>query len=266
MKTTRIFSLVIALALLSGNHEISAQELTAKAIMEKNDQQRTTEDERVDLIMKLINKKGKERLRKITRLAKTDAVGNEKSLIRFLSPADVKGTGLLTIENTGRDDDQWLYLPALRKVRRISASNRSDSFMGSDFTYEDLGPEKLEDYDYSLIKTEVVDEVECFLIAAVPNNAKEKKASGYSKRHLWIRQDNFVVIRTDFYDKKGELAKTFTASDIRLIAGTGKWRAHRMEMKNLKTGHRTVLLFENFAINQGVKDDLFTRRYLKRGS
>ncbi|MFQ5637897.1 MAG: outer membrane lipoprotein-sorting protein [bacterium] len=246
-------------------HLLYSQELTAREIMQKNDQQRKAADERVELVMKLINKKGKERSRKVTQVTKTDASDNEKYLIRFLAPADVKGTGLLTIEHSGQDDDQWLYLPALRKVRRISASDQSDSFMGTDFAYEDLGNEELEEYEYTLVKTEDVDGFECYLIEATPNNDKKKKSSGYSKREIWIRKDNFVGIQTKYYDKKGELLKIFQASDVRLLEGTGNWRTHRMEMENLKSGHKTVLLFDNFVINHGLHDKLFTQRYLKRG-
>lgn len=265
MKNSIILTLAAAFVLLLGTKYIFGQDFSALEIMKKNDQQRKSRDERVELTMKLINRKGKERVRKVSQFTMTDASDNQKSLIRFLSPADVKGTGLLTVEHSNRDDDQWLYLPALKKVRRISASDQSDNFMGTDFAYEDLGSEELENYDYKLLGTENLDGVECYLIEAVPNNEKEKKASGYSKRHLWIRRDNFVGILIKYYDKKGELLKIFKASDIRLIEGTNKWRAHRMEMENVQTRHKTVLLFDNFAINQGLKGKLFTQRYLQRG-
>jgi len=240
-------------------------DLSAREIMKKNDQQQKTDDEQLELVMRLINKKGKERVRKVTQITKTDTDDNQKFLIRFLSPADVKGTGLLTIEHKDRNDDQWLYLPALKKVRRISASDQSDNFMGSDFAYEDLGTEEMENYDYSLIKSEILDGVECYVIKAVPNNDREKKESGYSKREIWIRKDNFVAIQIKYYDKKGEFLKIFKASDIRLIEGTDKWRTHQMTMENVKTKHKTVLIFNNFAINKGIKDSLFTERYLRRG-
>ncbi|MFQ6084073.1 MAG: outer membrane lipoprotein-sorting protein [Candidatus Aminicenantia bacterium] len=265
MKKLIIMMLAVGfIALLSANMTFG-QDLSAREIMKKNDQQRKADDERLELVMKLINKKGKERVRQVIQITKTDAEGNQKSLIRFLSPADVKGTGLLTIEHSDRDDDQWLYLPALKKVRRISASDQSDNFMGSDFAYEDMGTEEMGNYDYRLIKTEILDGVKCYVIEAVPNNDKEKKESGYSEREIWIDKDNFVGVQIKYYDKKGELLKIFKASDIRLIDGTNKWRAHRMEMENIKTSHKTVLLFDNFVINKGIEDKFFTQRYLERG-
>jgi len=241
------------------------QNLSALEIMKKNDQQRKAKSERLELEMKLINKKGKIRVRKVSQLKKTDAAGNEKSLIRFHSPADVKGTGLLTIEHSDRDDDQWLYLPAMRKVRRISASSKTDNFVGTDFAYEDLKDEKLEKYDYKLVKDELLEGHPCYVIEAVPATAKEKKQSGYSKREIWIDKTNYVNLKTKFYDKKGQLFKVFTARDIRKIEGTTKWRAHRMVMENLKTHHKTVLIFNNFVINKGISDNNFTQRYLERG-
>ena len=268
MKKLLINGLIgVFITLLSVNITLgqSQPQPDARGIMQKNDQQRKADDERLQLVMKLINKRGKERVRRVTQITKTDADGNEKSLIRFLSPADVKGTGLLTIEHSDRDDDQWLYLPALKKIRRISASDKSDNFMGSDFAYEDLASEEMENYDYKLLKNETVDGVDCYVIEAVPNNDKEKKESGYSKREIWIRKDNFVGIRTKYYDRKGELLKIFRTSDIRMIDGSDKWRAHRMDMENIKTAHKTVLLFSNFVINKGIEDKFFTKRYLERG-
>ncbi|NOX88359.1 MAG: outer membrane lipoprotein-sorting protein [Calditrichaeota bacterium] len=242
-----------------------ARELTAREIMQKNDEQRTSKDEQSELTMELINRKGKKRVRKVRQITKTKQDGNEKSLIRFLAPADVRGTGLLTVEQSDRDDDQWLYLPALKKVRRISASDQSDNFMGTDFAFEDLRSEELDKYHYTLLGKEIVDSNECYVIEAAPSDPQEKKDSGYSKRILWIRADNFVTVRIKFFDKKEELLKIFKSSDIREIGNSAKWRAHRIEMENLKTGHKTVLYFNNYIINKGVEDRYFTQRYLERG-
>jgi len=253
------------LTLLLGNNPALGQNLSAREIMKKNDQQRIAKTEQLELEMKLINKKGKTRVRRVTQIKKMDASGNEKSLIRFLSPADVKGTGLLTIEHTDRDDDQWLYLPALRKVRRISASDKSESFVGTDFAYEDLKNEELENYDYKLLKDDVLENHDCYVIEAVPATSKEKEESGYNKREIWIDKTNFVNIQTKFYNKKDAFYKIFKADDIQLIEGTTKWRAHQMVMENLKTKHKTILLFNNIVINKDIADKIFTQRYLEKG-
>ncbi len=264
MKTIHT-SIIAAALLLAAAGSMTAQKLSGREIMNRNDAQQRTKDEQSQLTMELINKKGKKRVRKVTQLTKTRADGNENSLIRFLAPADVRGTGLLTHEQSDRDDDQWLYLPALKKVRRISASDKSDNFMGTDFAFEDLQPQELDKYQYTLLKTETIDGQECYLIEAIPTDPEEKKASGYSKRLLWIRTDNFVTVQIHFFDKKQEFFKRFKASEIREIGDSGTWRAHRIVMENLKNGHKTVLLFENYRINQGLGDKFFTRRYLERG-
>ncbi len=267
MKRSILFfiSFTMFLTLLLGSNPVSGQSLSAREIMKKNDQQRKTKTEKLEMEMKLINKKGKTRVRRVTQIKKTDASGNEKSVIRFLAPADVKGTGLLTIEHTDRDDDQWLFLPALRKVRRISSGDKSDRFVGTDFTYEDLKNEELENYDYKLLKDDVLENRDCYVIEAVPTTPKKKKESGYSKREIWIDKKNFVNIQTKFYNKKGEFYKIFTAGDIQLIEGTTKWRAHQMVMENIKTIHKSILLFSNIVINKDIADKKFTKRYLKKG-
>jgi outer membrane lipoprotein-sorting protein len=263
-KIILIFWFLIMLLFFSANN-LNAQNLTAREIMNNNDTQQRANDESSELKMQLINKRGKIRTRKVVQVKKNAADLNEKTLIRFLSPADVKGTGMLTIEHSDRDDDQWLYLPALKKVRRISSSDKSDNFVGTDFTYQDLKSEELENYDYKILKTEKLGGFDCYVISAEPNNPKEKKESGYGKREIWIDKENFVNIQTKFYDKKGELFKILKAGDIRLIEGTKKWRAHKMEMENLKTNHKTILLFKHFKINKGIPDKKFTKRYLERG-
>jgi len=258
------FSLITTALLMSINLT-SGQDLSAFEIMKKNDEQQKAKTEQLNMEMRLINKEGKIRVRTVTQFKKTDTTGNEKSLIRFHSPADVKGTGLLTIENSARDDDQWFYLPAMKKVRRISTSSKSDNFVGSDFTYEDLKSEELEKYNYELVKDEILEDHSCYVIEAVPATPNEKKQSGYSKREIWIDKTNFVIIQAKFYDKKGQLFKVFKASDIREIEGTNKWRAHQMIMENLITDHKTVLIFNNILINKGISDNNFTQRYLERG-
>ncbi|HEV2146497.1 MAG TPA: outer membrane lipoprotein-sorting protein [Longimicrobiaceae bacterium] len=243
----------------------SAQALTGKQIIERNDAMRAVNDEQVDFRMQLINKRGQKRERQVTWMLKEDAQRNQKALIRFLAPADVRGTGLLSVENPDREDDQWLYLPALRKSRRISAANKSDSFVGSDFAFEDVGPEEMDQYEYRLVREAPLQGVPVYVVEAVPNNDKRRRESGYSRREIFVRKDNFAIARVNFYDKQGELLKTLEARDIRQIPSTRTWRAHTMEMKNQKTGHSTVIVYGDFAVNRGLADDAFSMRELERG-
>lgn len=243
-----------------------AQNLSAKVIMEKNDEQANAKDEQMQLTMTLINSKGKQLVRKIEQINKTDNNKNRSSLIKFLAPADVKGTGFLSIEYTGKEEDQWLYLPALKKTRRISSSDETDNFMGSDFTFEDLGGEDLQDFDYKLLGSSIIDGADCYHIEATPNNDKKKKESGYQKREIFVRKDNYVSVSIKFYNKEGILEKNYKASEVKQVPGTDKWRAYRMELENLKTKHKTILGLQNVLINKGVQAELFTQRNLERGN
>ena len=181
-----------------------------------------------------------------------------------MSPADVKGTGFLSIENGNRDDDQWLYLPALQKVRRISASNETDNFIGSDFTFEDLQEEEIDQYDYKLIGAKDIDGLPCYHIQAVPGNDKKRKESGYSKRDIFINKENLMILQTNFYNKQGEVSKVYKAASIKQIGNTGKWRAYRMVVENLKTHNKTILQFQNYVINKGIDNEYFSQRYLEK--
>lgn len=273
MKTTtnnntckkHIATLMLALlAILSGT--LYAQSQTGYQIMKRNKEVLSTQSEKVNLKMQLINKKGKTRTRELKQVSITDVNNNRSSLLRFLSPADVEGVGFLSIENSNSDDDQWLYLPALGRSRRISASNESDNFMGSDFTYEDIGTEDIEAYIYSLVNEVNVNGEACYLIEATPSSGEKKKDSGYSKREIFVSKNNYMVVKTNYYNKKGELAKTYTATEITPADNSGKIKAHRMEMKNLLSGHTTVLHFNNYTINAQVQPSYFTQRFLENGN
>jgi outer membrane lipoprotein-sorting protein len=239
--------------------------LTGREIMEKYKAQDRTNDSSVEIRMTLINSRGGKRERQLTQVTKTDKQDNRKTLIRFLSPADVAGTGFLSIEHRDRDDDNWLYLPALRKVRRIASSDKTDSFMGTEFTYEDLDPEDLDAHEYKLLGSDSVDGVEAWIVEAVATDPKRAKESGYRKRELWISKDHYVIIEMKYYDKKGAYVKILKATEIKQVPGTDKWRAHRLIMEDVRKGNKTVLELANYKINQGVPDKYFSQRYLKRG-
>ncbi len=265
MNITRVIAALFLAAVLSAiTVEAQTEELSGRQIMERNEEQNKGDDEYNKTSMRLINKRGQERNRKMEYSRKTDADDNDKIFMRFLEPADVKGVGLLTIEHSDLDDDQWLYLPALKKVRRISASDQNDNFMGTDFTYEDIRSEKLEKHEYRLVRSEVIDGHDCYLIEALPATEQQKQESGYSRREIWIRKDIFLKIQTKYYDKKGGHFKTEVHRDV-VEAAPDIYRPNIMEMKNLKTGHTTQITFDERRINSGIPDRVFTKRELKRG-
>ncbi len=244
---------------------LSAQQPAARQIMERYKAQDRTDDSSVKLKMTLINPRGGVRKRQVTQVTKTDPDDNRRQLIRFLSPADIAGTGFLSIEHNNRDDDNWLYLPALRKTRRIAGSDKTDSFVGSEFTYEDLDAEDLNAYKYELIASEHVDGVETWIVVAIPIDPKKAKESSYSKRELWITKDHHLVIQTKYYDRQGAYVKLFKASDIRRVPGTEKWRAYHISMEDVRKGKKTVLELSDYKINTGLGGEYFSERYLKGG-
>jgi len=239
--------------------------VTAREIMAGYREQRSSRDERSKLTMKLIDSRGRERTRKLEQTTMTDERDNQRMLITVEEPEDLRGTAFLIIENSDADDDQWLYLPAFRRVRRVLPNEKSDAFLGSDFFYGDLETEDLEHHSYRLIGEESLDGRSCWIIEALPGDEKTRKESGYGKRELWITKENFIGLQTRFYDRKGKLFKVFRALDVREIEGTGKWRAFRLEMHSLKSGHRTIILYDFFDINRGVPEWIFTKAYLGRG-
>lgn len=239
-----------------------SEEMNARQIMKKNDEVENSKDSLSKITMYLISRKGQERVRKILYWEKKDKDDNRNTIVKFQYPADVKGTGLLTQELKGSEDDQWLYLPALKKTRRISASNKGDSFMGSDFAYEDMERDDLNESEYRLLGVDDIGGKAYYHIEDIPVSESKKKVTNYSRREFWIRKNDFAVEKIDYYDKKGNLLKRLIASDIRLI--NGKPRAHKVVMENFQTGHKTVLIYEEIKLDQGLSDNLFTERQLAR--
>lgn len=247
--------------------DISAEELSLTAIMKKNYQVNRTRDRTNHVIMEMYSKTGKKRIRKLKNFAKLKADNiNEKRLIRFLYPADLKGTGFLVIEYPQGDDDMWLYLPTLRKSRRKLAGNKKDSFMGTEFSYGDIVAPKVEEYKYNLLGQEIIDDSECYVIEARPAHKDILKDYGYSKRIDYISKNNFTRLKSVFFDKYEKKLKTLTArTPYEADPVNHKWFMRDMEMTNHQNGRKTVLKLEKITINSGIRDERFTVRYLERG-
>lgn len=238
--------------------------LTGLEIMGRVDKQFEVNDEYNFLIMRLISKHGDVRERKMERYAKRENNGRDKVLIKFTFPFDVRDVALLTIENLENSiDDQWLYLPALKKTQRITAGKKKDNFMGSDFYYEDIESEDLSRYDYKLLRTELMNSQECFLVEAKAKDPKSQKESAYSKRLFWVTKDSSVIILAEFYNKKGKLIKVEESRGLKKIID-GYWRATYIEMRNVINGHKTILLVKNTVINGGLSNKYFNPNFLSR--
>ena len=257
----RIAGLVATLTLPA-----AAWALTAVEIMDKNFVVGKYADSTSDTTMTLTNKSGQQRIRKTFGTTKLDTNGlDNKRMTRFLEPADVKGTVSLLIEHSDKDDDIWIYLPSVKKVRRLISSNKKDSFVGTDFSYGDVIGHKVKEWNHTIVKEEDVDGKPCYVIESTPKDATVKTNTGYSKRIGWIQKDNFVTVKAVSYDEAGELLKEAKYSHWKEVDTVKhKWQAGILEAKNLQTGHITVITIDQFKVNNGVKDDFFTTRYMEQ--
>jgi Outer membrane lipoprotein-sorting protein len=221
------------------------------------------------MTLTIMNKKGQKRVRKIASVTKlVDGGATEKKLSRFLSPADVKGTGFLTFDYDKKDDDMWLYMPALRKTRRIVSSEKSKSFMGSEFAYADMNIPNLDDFTYSLEAagaSEIIDGVACYVIVSIPRNDDIADDNGYSKRKAWLGKDDKVIRKAVYWDLDGERLKVMTATKITVLDPEKKRaRPMHLEMVNEQNGRKSILDIEKLQLVRDVKDEYFTTRYLER--
>jgi outer membrane lipoprotein-sorting protein len=271
MKSTRIAALMMSIlpffVWLWPFANALADDPRAREIMEKVDARDDGDNRTADMEMILIDKRGNQRVRKIATFSK-DKDTDELRLMFFQHPADVKDTSFLThdYDDPAKDDDQWLYLPALRKTKRIASSDKSGSFMGSDLNYSDMTDRNLEDYDFTFKKEMDVKGVKTWLIESTPRSKKVIKETGYKKSLIFVRQDNYVVIRAVNWVKDGGYLKYVDVKRLELIDGI--WVAtetHVTKKKGKKTAHKTVLKFDNVKFNQKLDYEMFTIRRMEKG-
>lgn len=200
---------------------------------------------------------------------KSGADYEDRTLIRFSNPAEISGTGFLTHQHGKGEDDMWMYIPSLKKVKRLAATERKDPFVGSDFAYEDLRTENLLAFDYKLLEKKHVKalETDCYVVEALPATEGEKRGSGYVARHLWISTD-WLLRRVDYFVDEGgkqALLKTLFYHDYQTQeAWKGFRRADRMAMHHKKKSSRTEFVFDQSKrkIDTGLDDDSFSQRTL----
>jgi hypothetical protein len=252
---------------LSGGSAVSAREpLSPREIMEQVTLTRRLDGSEAVVTMTIINAKGQTRERKLSMATKLFEGGRtEKRIYRFLSPADVEGTGVLVFDYESAADDVWVYLPSLRKTRRILGAQRSEGFMGSEFSYADLNVPALDDYSYSLLGEEPEGGEPCWLIEVSPKSDEIARSEGYSKKKYWVSQAKFVVQRAVYLDLEGRPLKELRNADFKLLdAKQKRYRPLRMEMVNLQNSRRSLFTSEQLVFAPGAKDDYFTPRYLER--
>ena len=217
-------------------------------------------DSEVDLQMILRNAAGRESSRAltITTLEIADEGIGDKSLVVFDSPNDIKGTALLSHAQILEPDDQWLFLPALKRVKRVSSANKSGPFVGSEFAFEDFTALELNKYEYVWRGEEIVDGTPMDIVERVPRYEN----SGYTRQLSWIDRDVYQVRKVEFYDRRGDLLKTLELEDYREYDGV--WRSHRMEMINHQTGKSTDLVYGDYRFGVGLGDGDFVKGRLAR--
>jgi hypothetical protein len=238
---------------------LSAQ--SGREIMQKAKDRPDGRDRYSEMTMTLISKKGKERIRKVKSYS-MDIGKDKKTLMFFTYPGDVAGTGFLTwdYDQIGKDDDKWLYLPAMKKTRRISGSTaRKDYFMGTDFTYDDMGSRNVDEDDHTLLKEESVDGQTCWVVESVSKDRRDI----YSKKISWIRKDCLMGIKVEYYDRQGKLHRVLKVSDVKQVDGF--WTSGKLHMTNVQVNHQTLLSIDAPKYNLGLSEDSFTVAKLEKG-
>jgi len=245
MRNIKLIILVFVGLFVSGNaFAQSADEILAKADSALNAPADMVTVEK----MTLIDQDGTQKIREVKMYQK----GSEKRLIRFISPAEVRGVGFLRLA----EDRLYLYLPAFRRVRRIASSVKNENFMGTDFTYEDMSQSKYqEDYKPKLIK----ETDSQYVLELTPRPGADVS---YGKLVAYIDKSNYMIRKVEFFDSDGNLLKILTFDKVKKI--NGYWIGTEVEMKTVKTGHRTILKLSKIQLDQGLKDSIFTERNLKR--
>ena len=256
---TRLF--LLSLIAFIGLGGAQAGQLSGREIMQKVKNRADGDTRYATIEMTLVQKSGHKRVRKLESWG-MDIGKDTKKIMFFTYPGDVKGTGFLTwdYDDTDKVDDKWLYLPAMKKTRRISGkSSKPDYFMGSDFTYDDMSTRSVDEEKHTFLREETLDGSRCWVVESVPY----AKDGIYTRRITWIRQDCLIPVKAEYYDKLNKLHRSLTISNIEKVQGF--WTMHFMQMINVQTGHQTIIRMNNQKFNVTVTPNLFTVAKLEKG-
>jgi outer membrane lipoprotein-sorting protein len=234
----------------------------ARALVERAIEKNAGNDEQGTMTWLLVAKDGSERRLRLVFRAKRGESGRRMLLLRFLEPREIRRTALLGLSGGGKADAQWVYLPDLRKTKRVAAADGAERFLGSDFCYEDLRPDDVDANAYEAVGRERVGLDECEIVEATPR-PERAVATAYAKRRIWIRKSDAVPLKTVFFAKDGTPWKTLTAQDLTTVDGFV--RPGRLEMRDEKAGTKTLVTVEDRRINAGIPDRVFSERELEEG-
>ena len=268
LTSTLVASLVLAGLMSSSGaaNSQAAQEVQVEALMEKNYQSTRVDSSTSQASFRLVNASGQERSRVTFGATKLlgDGMANRR-VIRFLSPSDVRNTTTLLLENPGKDDEIWVYLPAMKKARRLASNNKKNSFVGTDLSFGDLVGHRAKDWSHKLLKQESLAGTPVYVVESLPKTPEIAADSGYSKRVSWVAKDSLVSFKVEFHDMAGLLLKTLENSNVMLVdTKQNKFQPMQVQVKNHQTGHSTFLKFEQFVANQPVSEAYFAAGYLEK--
>jgi len=241
--------------------------MTGREVMDKQKQLQTTDTEQSHELMILINEDGSKEKRELRRYIKKNKEKDlTDSLIIFVKPSDVSGTALLNKQYSKDKENQWLYMPELKKLQRIAQGSKKNYFMGTDFTYEDLSSDKLDNYHYKILKEEPIKVAktdktdDCYVVEAIPTDTYRPKTS-YGKKIFWITKKHFYTKKIEFYSKKGKLIKQEVSWDFINPTST-IYRPIKIKVNNIKENHKTLVKVVKIKINKPINPKVFTQRYL----
>ncbi len=252
--------LIIGLALFSTQiFALTAQEKGLQIITEVDKRDTGFGDSKATLKMRLLDRKGNESLRSL-KMKTLEVIGDgDKSLTIFSSPKDIKGTAFLSFTHALVPDEQWLYLPALKRIKRISSSNKSGPFLGSEYAFEDLTSFEVAKYNYKYLRDEKIEGIACYVLELIPNY----KYSGYTREIVWIDQERYIAIKAEYFDRKESLLKTQLFKNYKQYLNQ-YWRAGEQLMTNHQNGKSTALIWEDYQFGMGLTDRDFDKNTLKR--
>ena len=259
--TSKKFQIILmALILTSAIYSFAQNKPSGMEIIQKVYDRPTGNDQDGELTMTLINKRGDERVRIIKQFIK-DFGKEEKKIMFFVKPADVKNTSFMSwsYDEQGKDDDQWIYLPALKKVKRISSDSKNDYFMGSDFTYDDLGDRHPTSDNHKILREEKLDGEDCYVVESISKNEDYM----YSRTITWIIKDKWIGLKKEFYDEDEDLLKTLNVKNFEKIKEY--WIITHSVMHNVQKNHTTDMQLKNLKIDTGISSKKFSERMMKRG-
>lgn len=262
---TRFVVLVLSCVLIASVVPAQPQAPNANEIIEQSQQAfyYAGADMKAKVVMDLITEGGNRRTRVLTMLRKNDSQNrNQRYFMYFHEPGDVRGTAFLVWKYAAKDDDRWIFIPAVNMVRRIAAKDSRSSFVGSDFSYEDVSGRGVGDDTHSLLREEKLGDADCYLIQSMP-----KTAADYTKKVSWIDKKTFLPLKEEYYDAQNDLARIFTADKIEVVGATTGKKGYatvlKRTMKNVKSVHRTEVTFLDVTYDVGIEERVFTQQSLE---